>query len=229
MYGDEEIQVLDYGFVRLDGCLADDLSVINSARVSFAKRKEELDETDIKVIEFLMKNRHGTPFEHNYFRFHAKCPIFVMREWIRHRISSFNEYSMRYSPALEEFYLPAREDVRTQTGKPGAYVFEPVDEEKADWAREGMDRIQREAFLEYQRLIEGGIAREVARTVLPVAIYTEFYWSINARSLMNFLSLRNAPTAQLEIRRYAEVIEKIFAERMPVTAAAFVENGREAP
>src|SRR3954467_3763972 len=129
---DDTIHVLDHGFVRLDDAMASDLSVANAARVSFARRKEELDEADEGLIRFLMRDRHGTPFEHNAFRFHVRCPIFVAREWFRHRIGSFNEFSMRYAKATDEFYVPEPEDVRSQVGKPGAYSFEPVDEELAE-------------------------------------------------------------------------------------------------
>ena len=102
------IRVLDHGFVRLDGSMASDLSVVNGARVSFARRKEEMDESDEGLIRFLMRDRHGTPFEHNAFRFHIRCPIFVAREWMRHRVGSFNEFSMRYAKATDDFYVPSR-------------------------------------------------------------------------------------------------------------------------
>jgi thymidylate synthase (FAD) len=223
------IEVLDHGFVRLDGALADDLSVVNGARVSFARRKTELDESDEGLIGFLMRERHGTPFEHNAFRFHVRCPIFVAREWMRHRTNSFNEFSLRYAKATDDFYVPEPEDVRTQVGKPGAYSSEPVDEELAQRTREELQEVYDHAYATYERLVEAGVARELARSVLPVGAYTQFYWTVNARSLMNFLSLRNAPAAQLEIRRYAEAVEAFFAARMPVTYAAFVANGRVAP
>jgi len=223
------IEVLDHGFVRLDDVMADDLSVVNGARVSFARRKTELDESDEGLIGFLMRERHGTPFEHNAFRFHVRCPIFVAREWMRHRTSSFNEFSLRYAKATDDFYLPEPEDVRTQVGKPGAYSFEPVDEELAQRTREELQEVYEHAYASYERLVEAGVARELARSVLPVGAYTQFYWTVNARSLMNFLSLRNAPAAQLEIRRFAEAVEAFFAARMPVTHAAFAANGRVAP
>ena len=223
------IPVLDHGFVHLDDAMASDLSVVNAARVSFARRKKEMEPEDEGLIGHLLRNRHGSPFEHNSFRFHVRCPIFVMREWIRHRWSSFNEFSMRYTRASDEFYLPALEDVRQQVGKPGAYSFEPVEAEFAERVRGEMEATNKAAYATYNSLIEAGIARELARTVLPVAAYTEFYWTVNARALMNFLSLRNAKTAQREIRRYAEVIESIFAERMPSTHAAFIAAGRTPP
>jgi thymidylate synthase (FAD) len=226
---ENSIRVLDHGFVRLDAVMADDLSVVNGARVSFARHKEEMDESDEGLIKFLMRDRHGTPFEHNSFRFHIRTPIFVAREWFRHRIGSFNEFSMRYAKATDEFYVPEPEDVRTQTGKPGAYSFEEVTPEVAETTREELKAVYESAYQTYERLVELGVARELARCVLPVGAYTEFYWTVNARALMNFLSLRASETAQREIRRYAEACELFFAEKMPVTHAAFVASGRVAP
>ncbi len=226
---DETIRVLDHGFVRLDGVMASDLSVVNGARVSFARRKDEMDDADAGLIRFLMRDRHGTPFEHNAFRFHIRCPIFVAREWMRHRVGSFNEFSLRYAKATEDFYVPEAEDVRSQVGKPGAYTFEPVEPELADETREALRQVYDHAYATYERLVDAGVAREVARSVLPVGAYTEFYWTVNARSLMNFVSLRAAETAQREIRRYAEAVERFLEEHMPVTHAAFVANGRVAP
>ena len=225
----DRIELLDHGFVRLDASMADDLSVANAARVSFARRKEELDDADRGLIRFLMRDRHGTPFEHNSFRFHIRCPIFVAREWMRHRIGSFNEFSLRYAKATDDFYVPELEDVRTQVGKPGAYTFEPVDGELAERTLEELRKVYATAYETYTALVEQGVARELARSVLPVGAYTEFYWTVNARSIMNFVSLRAAETAQREIRRYAFAIESFLAREMPVTHAAFVANDRIAP
>jgi thymidylate synthase (FAD) len=226
---DNTVPVLDHGFVRLDDAMADDLSVVNGARVSFARRKDEMDESDEGLIRFLMRDRHGTPFEHNSFRFHIRCPIFVAREWMRHRVGSFNEFSLRYAKATDDFYVPAVEDVRSQVGKPGAYSFEPVSEEVAEETREKLQAVYEHAYATYQELVELGVARELARCALPVGAYTEFYWTLNARSLMNFLSLRNAETAQREIRRYAAACEAFLEQKMPVTYDAFVAGGRVAP
>jgi thymidylate synthase (FAD) len=226
---DQTILVLDHGFVRLDGAMATDLSVVNAARVSFARRKEEMDESDAGLIRFLMRERHGTPFEHNALRFHVRCPIFVAREWFRHRVGSFNEFSMRYARATDQFYVPEPEDVRTQVGKPGSYSFEPVAPDIAEATRETLREIYETAYAAYERLVEQGVARELARSVLPVGAYTEFYWTVNARSLMNFVSLRAAETAQREIRCYAEACETFLEQLMPVTHDAFVRNDRAAP
>lgn len=219
----------DEGFVVLDGFMADDLSVVNSARVSFAKRKEAVDEVDKGLINFLMRERHGTPFEHNSFRFHVKCPIFVAREWFRHRIGSFNEFSARYSEVPDEFFVPAESDVRTQVGKPGSYSFEPVDENLSREAVELISSNNERAYSVYSHLVERGVAKELARVVLPVSMYTQFYWTVNARSLMNFLSLRTHETAQLDIRRYALDVETYFKRAMPVTYDAWLKNGKIAP
>jgi thymidylate synthase (FAD) len=229
MASENTIELLDHGFVRLDGAMADDLSVVNGARVSFARRKTEMDESDEALIRFLMRDRHGSPFEHNAFRFHIRCPIFVAREWFRHRIGSFNEFSMRYAKATDDFYVPEAADVRSQVGKPGAYSFEPVSDELAEQAREELQAVYDHAFDAYERLVEAGVARELARAVMPVGAYTQFYWTVNARALMNFVSLRNSEFAQLEIRRFAEAVEVFFAERMPLTHAAFVANDRTSP
>jgi thymidylate synthase (FAD) len=229
MVTEQTIPVLDHGFVRLDDAMASDLSVVNAARVSFARRKEVMDESDEGLVRFLMRDRHGTPFEHNAFRFHIRAPIFVAREWMRHRVGSFNEFSMRYAKATDDFYVPEANDVRTQVGKPGAYSFEPVSPELAEQTREELRAVYDQAYTTYRRLVELGVARELARSALPVAAYTEFYWTVNARSLMNFVSLRAAETAQREIRRYADACERFLAERMPVTYDAFVAAGRVAP
>lgn len=171
----------------------------------------------------------NTPFEHNSFRFHVRTPMFVAREWFRHRISSFNEESARYHKLADDFYVPEVSAVRSQVGKPGAYTFEPVDEALALETQDILRKSYEQAYETYQDLSERGIAKEVARSVLPVGIYTQFYWTLNARSLMNFLSLRNAEAAQYEIRIYAEALERFFAQKMPVTHECFVEFGRKAP
>jgi thymidylate synthase (FAD) len=220
---------MNYGFVRLDGCMADDLSVVNSARVSFAKSSDEIDTAGIGLINFLMRERHGTPFEHNSFRFHIKCPLFVAREWFRHRIGSFNEFSARYSEVPDEFYVPKQEDVRTQAGKPGAYTFLPMDERTSIEVSGALEDVNNYCYQAYVALIDMGVAKELARAVLPVSMYTQFYWTVNARALMNFLSLRNHQSAQLEIRQYAKDVEDIFAEKMPHTYAAWAINKRVAP
>jgi thymidylate synthase (FAD) len=220
---------MEFGFVRLDSHMADDLSVVNSARVSFAKSSQELDEAGRGLINFLMREHHGTPFEHNAFRFHVKCPLFVAREWFRHRIGSFNEFSARYSEVPFEFFIPEVDDVRTQVGKPGSYRFESVEEQTARQARNIINSVNEYSYKAYQSLLDLGVAKELARTTLPVGMYTQFYWTVNARALMNFLSLRNHESAQRDIRYYAEKVEELFKEVMPVTYDCWIKNGRVAP
>src|SRR5205807_6815977 len=155
---DGTIRVLDHGFVRLDDAMADDLSVVNGARVSFARRREEMDESDEGLVRFLMRDRHGTPFEHNSFRFHIRAPIFVAREWFGHRVGSFNDFSMRYAKATDDFYVPEPDDVRSQVGKPGASSVEPVEPELAEQTREELQAVYEHAFATYERLVEAGVA-----------------------------------------------------------------------
>ena len=415
-----ELLVFDHGFVRLDEAMAGDLSVVNGARVSFAVRKEEMDARDTGLIRFLMRSGHGSPFEHNSFRFHIRCPIFVAREWFRHRVgcltgdtrisfvdvtgaapqalsksidelwtlwtvgeknggaltrsqeedisrmrlrvldeasnefttahisemfesgvqpvyrvaladgkqidatrthrfltdagwqtleeamgltghgvearatrsasfvingakayqdrvwipgrrgckltgkpvqverveyaglrqtydlsveapwhnfvangivvhNSFNEESARYHQLEGDFYVPSPQAVRTQVGKPGAYTFEPAEETVATDTIDTFRRVYAQLYEEYLALVGRGVAKELARSLLPFGIYTQFFWTLNARSLMNFLALRNSTSAQYEIRIYAQAVEQLFAGKMPVTHACFEEFGRNVP
>ena len=221
-------QVLDHGFLALDGVLASDLAVVNAARVSFNAYSDEMSERDEGLIRFLMRDMHGSPFEHGYFRFIVKAPIFVVREHHRHRAGhSYNEWSGRYSKLEAEFYIP--DYVRTQVGKPGAYSFEPVEPAVRDAAREEIQAVADQAFEAYERMLEQGVAKEVARMALPLTMYTKYFWSCNPRSLMHFCGLRNSEHAQYEIREYAKAAEAYLERAMPVTHAAFVANGRVAP
>ena len=222
------VDVLDHGFLALDAVLASDLAVVNAARVSFNQSSDEMTERDAGRIRFLMRDRHGSPFEHGYFRFIVKAPLFVVREHHRHRAGhSYNEWSGRYSRLEPEFYVP--DFVRTQVGKPGAYSFDPVDDETRETARREITAQAERAFATYERLLEQGVAKEVARSVLPLATYTKYLWSCNPRSLMHFCSLRNHDAAQYEIRQYAAAAESFLARHMPVTHEAFVARGRVAP
>ena len=210
--------------------MADDLSVANAARVSFARRKEELDEADEGLIRFLMRDRHGTPFEHNAFRFHVRCPIFVAREWFRHRIGSFNEFSLRYAKATDDFYVPDAADVRSQVGKPGAYIVRA--------GRRGARRA-------HARRAPGGLRARVcdvraagrgrgrarARAVgaaggrvHPVLLDAQRPRADEFRLTAGTPSSRNSRSADMGRRS-----RRFFADKMPVTHAAFVANGRVAP
>jgi thymidylate synthase (FAD) len=228
-YKNTVYDVLDHGEVELLEVMGSDLSVVNAAKVSFAAQVDEIDEAAIGLINFLMKNKHATPFEHVVFKFRIKAPIFVTREWMRHRWSSFNEMSMRYHiPANTEYYIPASKDIRKQVGKPGSYTFQEVDDPVLKTlAIRKMQEVISYADLVYKDLIDLGIAKEIARCVLPVSQYTEFIWTVNARSLINFITLRNEKSAQREIQEYAKIVEHLFANITPITYQAFIDSNRE--
>lgn len=224
--GTEFARVLDMGFVELIEVLGDDRRCVAAARVSLRREQLSLVEGDEAqeardrgLLERLMKDRHTSPFEHVVFQFRVRAPIFVVRQWIRHRFSSYNEESGRYVELEDQFYLPDQLRVRVGKAMDYSYASLPADEDAA--AREAIAAVYEQARQVYERLLAQGVAREQARMVLPVAQYTTFFWTVNALSLMNFLNLRNAPHAQEEIRAFAEVIEAMFRSRMPWTHAAF--------
>ena len=222
---------------------ASDMDVAMSAWVSTKGKNSNVDVTNIAdtkvagLIGYLMRERHGSPFEHSYFTFYVKAPIFVWREHMRHRIGfSYNEESGRYKVLEPEFYLPARERKLVQVGKTGAYTFEDGTSNQHAVMLAAMRSTCRDAYQSYEFMLENGIAKEVARMTLPVSIYSSAYVTMNARSMMNFLSLRQNVEGsyfpsypQREIEMVAEKYESIFSELMPITYAAFMRNGRVAP
>lgn len=221
-------KILDHGFVTLEEYFGDDLTIVNAARQSFNKRKTKLDDADIGLLNYLLKHRHGSPLEMVNFRFIIKCPISVMREWIRHRMASYNERSGRYTKLDPEFYMP--EEFRKQTGKPGNYKFEPIEEKYVvSTCITIMKTAYDNAWNAYQCLLDAGVAKELARNVLPVGIYTQFVWNVNLRSLFNFLSLRTDERAMWEIRQYAECIDSMVENVVPHVWRAWNDNGRSNP
>jgi len=213
-------RILDRGFIRVDSVDGGDETVVKAARVSYGKGTVD-PKKDRKLITFLMNNGHETPFEHVIFRFHIKCPLFVARQWFRHRWSSFNEISGRYTKIKDEFYVPSY--FRTQKGK--NYEFENLSEKECNEIYSKIDNYNRWAYNFYTKLLETyNVAKEQARIILPQSMYTEFYWTVNARSLMNFLKLRCDEHAQWEIRQYAKSILDFFVEYMPWTAEAFIKK-----
>jgi thymidylate synthase (FAD) len=188
------------------------------------------------LINYLMRDRHGSPFEHNAFTFFIEAPIFVFREFMRHRIASYNEESGRYKELAPVFYTPNEERKLVQQGKPGAYVFVDGSKEQFSTVRQEIYMASKSAYEHYQEMLKAGVAREVARSVLPVNTYSSMYVTMNARSLMNFLSLRTIREGthfpsypQREIEMVAEKMECFFAEKMPITYETFNKNGRVAP
>ncbi len=209
--------VLDRGFVRLVDFMGGDIAVVQSARVSYASDSKG-EQADRKLINYLLKNDHMTPFEQSVFKFHVSCPIFVMRQWIRHRMASYNEISGRYTEVKDEFYIPKvwrGQDVKNKQGSVAANV--PHEE-----LTRLIDEQVRASYDAYQKLLKLGAAREMARMILPLNGYTQFYWTINARSLMNFIALRADAHAQWEIQKYAEAVAAFFEGKMPWTFAAFL-------
>lgn len=203
----------DVSSVELIDMLGSDLSVVNAARVSYAKRSEIMAVKDDKLINYLMKHKHGTPFEHVVFQFRVRAPLFVVHQWERHRMASYNEESGRYIELRPDFYTPTAE---AHNDVPKGAELRMRDH----WG---------DCFELYQELLEDGMSKEHARLVLPVSLYKEFWFTVNARSLMNFLELRNDDHAQWEIRQYAQALEEIFKKQTPAIAAAFTANGRIAP
>ena len=200
-------KVLDKGFVDLVNVMGNDETVVRSARVSTGSGSKG-PEKDKRLINYLMHHRHGTPFEHVVFTFHIKCPIFVARQWFRHRIASYNEKSGRYSKISYEFYLPEKIRIPHPTDKQMSIPNDgSVDEEEA---LKIFEEVFESTYSAYQKLLDMGVARELARIVLPLSHYTEFYWTVNMRSLMNFLSLRADSHAQWEIQQYALAIAEYF-------------------
>lgn len=189
------------------------------------------------LINYLMRDRHGSPFEHNSMTFLITAPIFVFREFMRHRVGwSYNEESGRYRELKPVFYVPDTDRKLIQVGKPGAYTFEPGSAMQHLNTRCTMERVYKEAYETYQLLLRDGIAREVARSVLPVGLYSSMYATCNARSLMHFLGLRTTHTLakvpsfpQREIEMVGEKMEIFWAELMPLTWEAWIANGRVAP
>lgn len=232
----EEIQVLDKGFVRLVEFMGGDLGVVNAARVSYGGVSKG-EEKDRKLIGFLLQHQHMTPFEHAVYKFHVKVPLFVARQWFRHRIGSYetagfegsglfeasgqtiNEISARYVEMPDEFYVPEAFRVQDLKNKQGSVAAPNLDQAAL---KELFSGSVRSAYAAYKELLGRGVAREMCRMLLPVNLYTQYYWTVNARSLMHFIALRADAPAQWEIQQYALALARFFKHRMPWTWSAFL-------
>ena len=227
--------------VELVKASASDADVIWAARVSTAGEQslDEIGEDPARsagLINYLARERHGSPFEHTSMTFFISAPIFVFREFMRHRIASYNEESGRYRELSPVFYIPDADRKLVQIGKAGAYTFVDGTKEQLETTQAAMKKSYLLAYEQYQVMLEAGVAREVARAVLPVGLYSSMYVTMNARALMNFLSLRTAREGshfpsypQREIEMVAEKMEVEFARLMPLTHAAFEKSGRVTP
>jgi thymidylate synthase (FAD) len=221
---DKKFKVLDKGFVRLVDYLGNDGRIVQAARVSYGKGTKTYRE-DKGLINYLLRNDHTSPFEQVVFTFHVKLPIFVARQWIRHRTARLNEISGRYSVMNDDFYLPAGEHVALQSedNKQGRSSKKTPAALRKE-VRELLEKGQKEMYRSYEKLLGSNIARELARINLPISLYTEWYWQIDLHNLFRFLKLRLDPHAQLEIREYAAVLRDIGARVCPVAFEAFDEH-----
>jgi thymidylate synthase (FAD) len=234
----QQHKVLDHGFVRVVDYMGNDSSIVQAARVSYGAGTKKVSE-DKGLINYLMSHRHNTPFEMCEIKFHVKLPIFVARQWIRHRSSSYNEYSARYSLMEDEFYIPEISNISPQSksNHQGRNIGEEISSDEAQNVINIFSEDSSQCYQHYLDLInndkEGnvidesrvGVARELARMNLPVNCYTQWYWKINLHNLFNFISLRIDSHAQYEIRKYAEVIYDIVKKWVPYACEAF-ENHR---
>lgn len=214
--------VLDHGFVRLVDYMGSDLSIVRAARVSYDAdwRSGEDEGKDAKLIGYLLRNKHTSPFESVVFTFEIKCPIFVARQWHRHRTWAYNEVSARYTELPEEFYVPKLEHLTTQA-KDNKQARTNEQHANASYFATYIRKVCQEAFAQYKEFLDMGCPRELARSILPVATYTRFFGTVNLHNLLHFLRLRLNPHAQYEIRVYAEAMGNIIRNIVPVAMGAF--------
>ena len=221
---DQSIPVLDKGFVRLVDYMGGNQRIVQSARVSYGAGTKSF-RADRGLIHYLMKNRHTSPFEQVQLSFHTKMPIFVARQWVRHRTARLNEISGRYSIMKDEFYLPEPKEIRYQSesnkqGRSDECV--PIDEAMAIIAR--LEKEQKDVYAHYQALLDKNVARELARSNLPLSLYTEWYWQIDLHNLFHFLELRLDAHAQYEIRVFGEALARCAKAVAPLAYEAFEEH-----
>ena len=231
----KSFKVLDQGFVRVIDYMGDDSSIVQAARVSYGKGTKKLNQ-DKNLINYLISHRHSTPFEMNEIKFHIKLPIFIARQWIRHRTANVNEYSARYSILDKEFYIPKDKDLKPQSKTNNQGRSGELDSKDVRNYSNIIKENSKKSFENYSKLLneneagetidhsKKGLARELSRMTLPLNAYTQWYWKIDLHNLMHFLSLRFDPHAQFEIRAYAEIMMNILKKWVPLTYDAFVAN-----
>lgn len=221
---DKEFPVLDKGFVRLVDYFGGDQRIVQSARVSYGEGTKSVSQ-DGALIDYLLRHQHTSPFEQVVMTFHVKMPIFVARQWVRHRTGRMNEVSGRYSIMKEEFYVPEAEKVAPQSkdNKQGR-ASEAFDSEIANKIINQLEEGQKSAYENYSELLDDGLAREIARINLPLSLYTEFYWEMDLHNLFHFLKLRLDSHAQYEIRVYAEVMLEMCKKVAPMATESFINH-----
>ena len=218
--------VLGHGYIVLVDYMGNDAAIVQAARVSYGKGTKAVRD-DRGLIRYLMRHRHTTPFEMVEFKFLVRLPIFVARQWIRHRMASVNEYSARYSVVPDEYEVPAAEEVRHQSTRNRQGRGDPLPGAVVEQFRADLERVSKDAYTSYSRALEAGVARETARLLLPVAYYTQWYWKSDLWNLFHFLSLRLDPHAQEEIRLYAAEMAKITRLVAPAAYEAFEDFSLE--
>jgi thymidylate synthase (FAD) len=218
---DQSIPVLDKGFVRLVDYMGGDARIVQTARVSYGEGTKTIRQ-DAGLIDYLLRHEHTSPFEHVIFEFHCKMPIFVARQWIRHRTARLNEISGRYSVMKDEFYLPPREHISLQSvdNKQGR-ESEAVPVELQDKVLELLKSDQSASFANYEEILSDNIARELARINLPLSMYTEWYWQMDLKNMLHFLKLRMDSHAQWEIQEYARAIATVVKAVCPMAYDSF--------
>lgn len=222
---DKEFQVLDKGFVRMVDYYGSDSRIVQAARVSYGEGTKTVSQ-DGALIDYLLRHQHTSPFEQVVFTFHLKMPIFVARQWVRHRMGRMNEVSGRYSIMKDEFYVPENSCISKQSTNNKQGRGEVFEEQQAKEFQAEFIEGQQKAYEVYKGMVEKGIAREIARINLPLALYTEFYWQMDLHNLFHFLKLRLDSHAQYEIRLYAEKILEIIKTVCPMAVSSF-ENTME--
>ena len=231
----DALPVLDHGFVRVVDYMGDDSAIVQAARVSYGKGTKQV-QNDAGLINYLLRHRHTTPFEMCEIKYHVKLPVFVARQWIRHRTANVNEYSARYSVLDNEFYIPAPEQLAAQSAANRQGRGEVLEGDEAAGVLDLLKQDSAKCYAHYEEMLneradgsvidEGraGLARELARMNLPLNIYTQWYWKIDLHNLMHFISLRADPHAQYEIRAYADILFETLKCWLPITAQAFQDH-----
>lgn len=217
---DKEFQVLDKGFVRLVDYYGSDQRIVQSARVSYGDGTKSVSE-DAALIDYLLRHQHTSPFEQVVFTFHLKMPIFVARQWVRHRTGRMNEVSGRYSIMKDEFYVPEISCIAKQSKSNKQGRGEIFSADEAESFRSEFQESQKKSYAEYSEMVEKGVARELARINLPLSLYTEFYWQMDLHNLFHFLKLRLDSHAQYEIRAFSERILEIAKIVCPLASSSF--------
>lgn len=221
---ENHVSVLDgQGWIGLIDTLGTESTIVNAARVSFGKIKTDMDERDVKLLHYLLDNRHSSPLEHIVFTFSVHCPLFVRGQWHRHRTWSYNEISRRYTEIDIEFYTPKHLRMQSENNRQASY--DNPDFQDAE-LRAMIDKQNKDSLALYEKLLEGGVCREQARGVLPQNMMVTFWATVDLNNLLHFLSLRDSEHAQWEIREYATAIKKLIKPIIPNVAAYFAEKGQ---